>query len=54
LKDVARHTGMLISPSSAANLKSAMQLAQTLEHGHIVTLFSDDLMKYDEILNQVI
>ena len=54
LKDVARHTGMLISPSSAANLKSAMQLAQTLEHGHIVTLFPDDLMKYDEILNQVI
>lgn len=54
LKDVARHTGMLISPSSAANLKSAMQLAQTIESGHIVTLFPDDLMKYDEILNQIL
>ena len=42
----ARYLGLLISPSSAANLWAALHLAQELEEGYIVTIFPDNAMKY--------
>jgi cysteine synthase B len=53
IPEVARHTGLLLSPSSAANLTGALQIKENINEGHIVTLFPDDLMKYDEILKQI-
>ena len=41
-----RCLGLLISPSSAANLWAALRLAEELEEGCIVTLFPDNAMKY--------
>ena len=42
----ARYLGLLISPSSAANLWAALHLADELEEGCIVTIFPDNAMKY--------
>jgi len=50
LRDVARYEGLLISPSSAANLAGAIRIAEELEEGVVVTVFPDDGSKYgDEI-----
>jgi len=46
---VAKKEGLLISPSAAANLVGAVQLAQQIDYGHVVTLFADDASKYAEI-----
>ncbi|MCB1326352.1 MAG: cysteine synthase family protein [Spirochaetales bacterium] len=42
----AKYLGLLISPSSAANLFAAIRLAGTLESGYIVTVFPDNAFKY--------
>lgn len=53
VKLAAEKEGLLISPSSAANLASALQLADELDEGTIVTIFPDDGSKYGEILNEL-
>jgi cysteine synthase B len=50
---IAKHEGILISPSSAANLVGARDLAAEIEEGYIVTLLPDDASKYDEVLNMI-
>ncbi len=50
---VAKKEGLLISPSSAANLAGAMKVAERIEQGHIVTLFPDSADKYGEVVKQV-
>lgn len=44
----ARYLGLLLSPSAAANLWSALQLAEELEKGLIVTVIPDNALKYLE------
>jgi S-sulfo-L-cysteine synthase (O-acetyl-L-serine-dependent) len=46
---VAKKEGLLISPSAAANLVGAVELAKNIDTGHIVTLFPDDASKYQEL-----
>ncbi len=46
---VAKKEGLLISPSAAANLVGALEIAKQTDRGHIVTLFADDASKYQEI-----
>ena len=53
VKLAARKEGLLISPSSAANLAGALRLAEKLEEGVIVTIFPDDGSKYGEVINQL-
>lgn len=53
MKDVAAKEGLLISPSSAANLAGAVLLADTIDEGIIVTVFPDDSSKYGEVLKQI-
>lgn len=53
VKQTAREEGLLISPSSAANLAGALQLAEEIDEGTIVTIFPDDASKYSEIVNQL-
>ncbi len=45
-KAATQFLGLMISPSAAANLVAAMDLAQTLDSGAIVTVFPDNAMKY--------
>lgn len=49
VKSVAKQEGLLISPSAAANLLGAIQLAEIIEEGIIVTTFADDASKYSEV-----
>lgn len=54
IKDVAKKEGILISPSAAANLLGAMKVAQTIEHGTIVTVFPDNAEKYGALLKTLL
>lgn len=54
IKKAAKETGLLLSPSSAANLVGALQVANSIESGTIVTIFPDHASNYPEILEQVV
>ena len=45
-KAATTYLGLFLSPSSAANLAAAMQLADQLTSGCVVTIFPDNAMKY--------
>lgn len=51
VKTIAKREGLLVSPSSAANLLGAIQIANQIDEGVIVTTFADDASKYTEVLN---
>ncbi len=53
LKQTAEKEGLLLSPSSAANLASALELAEEIEEGVIVTVFPDDGSKYGEVIRNL-
>ena len=53
VKEVAQKEGLLISPSSAANLVGAIKVADSLEEGVVVTMFPDSADKYSEVLNNI-
>ena len=42
----SQYLGLPVSPSAAANLYSAYQLAQSLTEGTVVTIFADNFNKY--------
>lgn len=50
LKIFAEKEGILLSPSSAANLAGAVKVAEKLEKGVVVTVFPDDASKYGEVI----
>ncbi len=53
IRQIAREEGLLVSPSAAANLLGAIQVAEQIEQGVIVTTFADDASKYNEVIQQV-
>lgn len=53
IKLIAEKEGYLVSPSSAANLLGALQVAETIESGVVVTVFPDDATKYGEIIKKI-
>lgn len=53
LKRAAREEGLLLSPSSAANLQGALDLAEQIDEGTIVTVFPDDSTKYSDVIEQI-
>ncbi|MEP2508914.1 MAG: cysteine synthase family protein [Reichenbachiella sp.] len=53
LKLAAKKEGLMISPSAAANLKGALQLADEIDEGVIVTLFPDNAEKYSEVIKSL-
>lgn len=53
IPEVARKEGLLISPSSAANLLGAMKVAEQVDEGVIVTVFPDNADKYKEIIDEL-
>lgn len=54
LKAAHRHEGLLLSPSSAANLAGALKVAEQIEKGIIVTVFPDNADKYSEVIKKLI
>ena len=53
IKKVAKKEGLLLSPSSAANLAGAIKIANSIERGVVVTVFPDNAAKYGEVINQI-
>ena len=53
IKRVAKAEGLLLSPSAAANLSGAMQVANEIDEGVVVTVFADNAEKYGEVLKQL-
>jgi cysteine synthase B len=54
IKLAARKEGLLLSPSAAANLVGALKVAETIEHGVIVTTFADHASNYPELLENIL
>ena len=50
IRTVAATEGLLISPSAAANLCAALEVARELDSGTVVTLLADDASKYGDVL----
>lgn len=53
MRDAARYEGLLLSPSSAANLAGAIRLAKSLDSGTVVTLLPDNADKSTEIFHEI-
>ncbi len=53
IKFIAKHEELFISPSGAANLKGALQVAATIEEGDIVTTIADSLDRYHEVRKEI-
>ena len=53
IKEIAEKEGLLLSPSSAANLLGAIKLSEEIEEGVIVTVFPDSIDKYQEVFDQI-
>ncbi len=51
---ISKKEGLLVSPSSAANLLGALEVARTIDNGTIVTVFPDNAEKYGEILKTIL
>jgi cysteine synthase B len=45
--------GLLLSPSSAANLAGAIRIANRLDHGIVVTVLPDNADKYSEVIKKI-
>ncbi|MCU0349170.1 MAG: pyridoxal-phosphate dependent enzyme, partial [Saprospiraceae bacterium] len=50
---LAQTEGLLVSPSAAANLLGAIQVAEQIDSGIIVTTFADNAEKYSEVMNHI-
>ena len=46
--------GLLLSPSSAANITGAIKVAESIKEGIIVTILPDNADKYSEVINKLI
>jgi cysteine synthase B len=49
-----REEGLLLSPSSAANLAGAIRVAEKLTEGVVVTVFPDNADKYSEVITKIL
>lgn len=54
LRKVNDEEGLLLSPSSAANIAGAIKVANTIDQGVIVTVLPDNADKYSEVINKII
>lgn len=53
IRYIAKREGLWLSPSSAANLQGAVQVARALKRGVIVTTLADTLDRYSEVKKEI-
>ncbi len=53
VRRLAAEEGLLVSPSAAANLLGAMEVARRLDRGVVVTTFADNAEKYEEVMEEI-
>jgi len=49
-----KHEGLLLSPSSAANLAGALKVIDGIEEGTVVTVLPDNADKYSEVIKKIL
>lgn len=49
-----KHEGLLLSPSSAANIAGALKVIDEMEEGVVVTVLPDNADKYSEVIKKVL
>lgn len=54
IKAAYKHEGLLLSPSSAANLAGTIRIAEQLEEGILVTVLPDNADKYSEVIKKLL
>lgn len=54
IKAAAKHEGLLLSPSSAANIAGALKIIDEIEEGIVVTILPDNADKYSEVIKKVL
>jgi cysteine synthase B len=54
IREAYEKEGLLLSPSSAANLAGAIKVANSIDKGIIVTVLPDNADKYGEVIKQVL
>lgn len=53
VKIAGKKLGLMLSPSSAANLSGAIKLANELDEGVVVTIFPDHGSNYPEVMKEI-
>ena len=54
IREAYEKEGLLLSPSSAANLAGTIRIAKTLDEGVLVTVLPDNADKYSEIIQKIL
>ena len=54
IKAAYKYEGLILSPSSAANLAGAIKVAEQLDKGIVVTVLPDNGDKYGEVINKIL
>jgi cysteine synthase B len=54
IRRIYRDEGLLLSPSSAANLVGAAKIAAGLEDGNVVTILPDNADKYGDLIRKIL
>jgi cysteine synthase B len=54
IRETKKSEGLLLSPSSAANLAGAIKVAKSISQGVILTVFPDNADKYTEVMRRIL
>jgi len=54
IKAAKEHEGLLLSPSSAANLAGALKIIDEIDEGVVVTVLPDNADKYNEVIKRIL
>jgi len=54
LREILKYEGLLVSPSSAANIAGAIRVADGLKKGVVVTVLPDNADKYGEVIKRIL
>jgi len=54
IRATAKHEGLLLSPSSAANIAGALKVIDEINEGVVVTVLPDNADKYSEVIKRIL
>jgi cysteine synthase B len=54
IRAAAKHEGLLLSPSSAANIVGALKVISEIDEGVVVTVLPDNADKYSEVIKRIL
>jgi len=54
IRAAAKYEGLLLSPSSAANIAGALKIINDIDEGVVVTMLPDNADKYSEVIKKIL